>query len=314
MTAHPMLRVLVPVPANLGYGADVRLAQSMAQNEITVLVMTPAEFLSVLQDRAKQNPAIDPTIRAALANTSFGKYWKTELGPNVNQAAVLPLGQMGADLANLGKTINALGVMGAEVYAKGSYLIFKGPPALRNVLTGTRYLKTNPQIVQLGLGIKGAGHVAKGGFVLGLVVSSGVEITDFIFNDEKTMYDLVGGIGVEAVKAGLGALIGYGAGAIAGAFVGLAVAPLGAMLAFAFIAGWGLNELDNTYDIKKKVAAALKAAPDGLTNGYYQVKESGLIILNAMAGRVAAGTNDSATLQRWDALINETFRQLMRRY
>ena len=115
-----------PVPANLGYGVDARLMQSMRDTEITVLVMTPTEFLSVLQDQAKQNPALEPAIRTALATTSLGKYWKTELGPNLNNPWVQPLGEMGADAYKLAQTMSALGIAGTQTYAKGNYLIFKG--------------------------------------------------------------------------------------------------------------------------------------------------------------------------------------------
>jgi hypothetical protein len=39
------------------------------------------------------------------------------------------------------------GSVGTQMYAKGGYLIIKGPPGLRNIVKGTRYLATNPQIV-----------------------------------------------------------------------------------------------------------------------------------------------------------------------
>jgi hypothetical protein len=152
--------------------------------------------------------------------------------------------------------------------------------------------------------------VAKGGFVLGLVVSSGVEITDFIFNDEKTMCDLVGGIGVEAVKAGLGALTGF-AVAAALTFTGIAVLPLAGMLAVSFLVGVGLNELDNAYAIKQRVVTAMKAAPDNLAAGYYIVKQSSLLLLHAMSGSIRIGDRDA--LQRLDLLVKDAIRQLSRR-
>jgi hypothetical protein len=65
------------------------------------------------------------------------------------------------------------------------------------LLQGTRFLAANPRMVQMGLGTSSLQNVAKGGFLL--VVGAGIETLDFIFNDEKTMNDLVGGIWVVGV-------------------------------------------------------------------------------------------------------------------
>jgi gas vesicle protein len=138
-------------------------------------------------------------------------------------------------------------------------------------LQGTRYLATNPKVIKLGLGIKGAANVAKGGFILGVVVSSGIEVAEFIFNDEKTMYDLVGGIGVEAVKAGLATLTGLAVGAAAGAITGIAVAPLIGLVVITLFAGIYLINLDKDYEIKKRVIDALKSVPEQTAQGIYMI-------------------------------------------
>ena len=153
---------------------------------------------------------------------------------------------------------------------------------MRNVLQGTRYLASNPRIVQMGLGMQGLKHVARGGFVLGMVVSSGIEVAEFFFNDEKTMYDLVGGIGVEAVKAGLATLAGLAVGALA-ATTGIALLPLGVAAGVAFLAGIGLNELDKAYQVKERVSAALKHAAGNLESGYYRIEEHALKMLESLS-------------------------------
>ena len=191
-----------------------------------------------------------------------------------------------------------------------SYLIFKGRAGLRNVLQGTRYLASNPQIIQLGLGIQGAKNVAKGGFILGIVVATGIEITDFMLNDQKTMYDLVGGIGVEAVKGGLAALVAYGAGALVGSAITVAVLPLGVMLFAALIVSSGLNYLDDSYQIKSKVIAALKAMPENLSEGIYTIRAESLSQLGALKNIV---NKDTATLRRFDQMVKMAITQLMGR-
>lgn len=190
---------------------------------------------------------------------------------------------MSNDLYLLARTLTALGVVGTQVYTKShkgkTYLIFKGYSGLRNTLQGTRYLATNARVVQLGLGAKGLQNVAKGGFILGMVVSAGIEITDFIFKDEKTMTDLVGNIGYEFVKSGLASLLGYGAGLAFGSVVGVAVVPLGVMVGAAFLAGWGLNQLDQKYQVKEKVLKAFNALPAKLEQGVYELRDNTLHVL-----------------------------------
>jgi hypothetical protein len=258
----------------MGYANSI--ASEMERNRADVLILTPEEFISILQDRVKGNPLLEAEVRKALAQTSFGQYWNQTFYGNVNQPFVIPVAQAGNDAINLAKTIYALGVLGATCYVKTHngkpYLIFKGDAKLRNLLKGTRYLANNPQILQLGLGMQGLKQVAKGGFILGIVVSAGVEISDFVLNDQKTMYDLVGGIGVEAVKGGVSALVALGAGA-ALALTGIAVLPIAGMLGVALLVGIGLNALDDTFEVKKRVSNALKLAGEGLSEGLYKVNE-----------------------------------------
>jgi hypothetical protein len=100
--------------------AQVLVETQMEQHQVEVLAMTPLDWLSVLQDHAKQNPAKAKAIEAAIAQTSLKHYWNTTLSPNIEEYAyVVPSGQLGADLYNLGKTLNALGVVGTENFREG---------------------------------------------------------------------------------------------------------------------------------------------------------------------------------------------------
>src|SRR5258708_33759114 len=106
----------------------------------------------------------------------------------------------------------------------------------------------------MGLGMRGLQGVARGGFILSLVVGIRVETLDFIFNDEKPMHDLVGGIGVEAVKAGLATMVGISiGGAFAASATTLAILPLTFMALAVFVSGIVLNETDKFFEIKRNV-------------------------------------------------------------
>jgi molybdopterin/thiamine biosynthesis adenylyltransferase len=240
------------VPTHMGYAQEAALAMQMHANNFQAIVLTPEDFVSIVREK-----------------------WKREVYPNIDDVDwVVPFAQGVVDVKIVATTLAAIGFSGFKSYVKRSktgkdIIILKGTLALRDqFLRGTKFLATNPKLVQMGVGLRGANHVARGGFVLGLVVSVGIESLDFIIDDEKTMGDLVGAIGIEAVKGGLAMAVGLGAaetaaGAMAafGVVAGSAVAPLIICAVTVGFAAWGLNWLDNSYNIKAKVTQALKNAP-----------------------------------------------------
>ena len=269
------MSILFPATfANMGHIQAVD--QSMEQNKVDVLVLTPNQYMTILQDKAKNNPRLEASLQKILGNSTFGQYWTKTFSPNAGEPWVGPVAQGANDAVMITKTLNTIGMAGITSYVKstaaGTYIIIKGYAAKRSsALQGTRYLATHPQMLQLGLGMKSLHGVAKGGFVLGVVVSSGIEVADFVFNDEKTMFDLVGGIGVEAVKGGLGALVAYGFASMAATMTAVAVAPLVVMAVAAVLVGTGLNYIDREYNIKGQVIDALKATPETVSQGLYRI-------------------------------------------
>jgi hypothetical protein len=253
-----------------GFSAD-QIGAMMEKNEQDAIVMTREEFVRFVEDKAGNNQNQLAALKSAIDQSSFKEYWNKTLAPNIGNAGVVPVSQLTSDAYVIGKTLSLVGIS-ASYYVKGNYIILKGYSGTRNILTGTRYLLTNPKVVQMGFGLKGVQGVARGGFILGLVVSTAIETLDWLFNDEKTMVDLVGGIGVEAVKVGIASLAGYAAGAALTVVTGVAAAPLIGMAVVTCLVAWGLNELDNKYNVKQTVIRTLKSLPDNLENGLYIIK------------------------------------------
>ncbi|AVS80677.1 hypothetical protein C8244_06480 [Paracidovorax avenae] len=278
---------------NMGYAQSV--AQSMEQNRVDVLVLTQGQYMGILQDKARNNPALEFNLRKILASSTFGQYWQHTFSPNASEPWVGPAAQGANDAIAITRTLNAIGMSGITSYVKttatGTYIIIKGYSARRSAtLQGTRYLATHPKMIQLGLGMKSLQGIAKGGFMLGVVVSSGIELMDFMFNNEKTMYDLVGGIGVEAVKGGLGALVAYGLAAFfAGTVTTIAVAPLGIMALASLVAGIGLNHLDSHFGVKSKVIEALKMVPEHASQGIYYIDTESQAWLDDLRSTIEKG-------------------------
>ncbi len=85
-------------PGHLHVHRALAIQQAMNTNQVDALVLTPAQYMSLLQDKAKKNPAQAETLRKMLANSEFGKYWNTTLYPNVDEPAVIPLSQAATDV------------------------------------------------------------------------------------------------------------------------------------------------------------------------------------------------------------------------
>ncbi|WP_313282197.1 hypothetical protein [Delftia tsuruhatensis] len=254
-----------------------QITRAMDSQQVDVVVLTPQEFIGVLQDRSRNDPRLEANLRAILAQSALGRYWTQTASPNAGKPWTIPASMLANDAYLFTRTLIALRLAGARTYVKatpkGTYIIITGRAGFRgNLLQGTRFLTTNPRMVQMGLGMRGLKGVARGGFILSLVVGIGVETLDFIFNDEKTMHDLVGGIGVEAVKAGLATTVGLGAGLVVGVGAAtLAILPLVTMAVAVFLSGIALNKIDEIWDIKKNVIFALRMQTDSTPHGIYRI-------------------------------------------
>lgn len=258
----------------IGY-ADM-LARQMEQKQIDAIVLKPQEYADILSDKARNNPRLAATLHAMLAHSALGRYWTHTASPNAGKPWVAPASLMVSDAYLITKTLIALGLAGARSYIKttatGTYIIITGYAGLRRqLLQGTRFLAANPRMVQMGLGIRGLQNVAKGGFLLSLVVGAGIETLDFIFNDEKTMHDLVGGIGVEAVKAGLATMVGLGLGIKLATATSLAILPLAAVAVAVLVTGIILNQIDDDLKIKQRVINMLRISTSSIPQGIYRI-------------------------------------------
>ena len=140
-----------------------------------------------------------------------------------------------------------------------TYIILTGTNGLRDIgLQGTKYLANNPKMLQLGLGVKNLANAARGGAIIGCIVSIGIETLDFVFKDDSTVESLVGGIGVEIGKNVLAATLAYAAATFVGGMVATALLPGLVLVVAGFGAGVLLNRLDDSFGIKNAVINVLK--------------------------------------------------------
>lgn len=149
-----------------------------------------------------------------------------------------------------------------RVYKGSVYIILKGNPGSRQIFTGTRYLATNPKIVQMAVGPKGVLKSVKGGFLLTLVLSVGIEVVDYIMSDQRALSHLLGTIASDVIKIGASAIASALAAAIVTGSAAVATSvtlPFIAAIAVGVLTGLALNHLDQKIGATDKLIKMFEA-------------------------------------------------------
>ena len=85
--------------------AESAARQSMESNQTQVIVLTLADFVGILQDKTKNNPALEANVRKIIAGTELAKFWKDTVYPNAsNTPWVIPASQTVVDGVLISKT------------------------------------------------------------------------------------------------------------------------------------------------------------------------------------------------------------------
>ncbi|MCU0124929.1 hypothetical protein N8H41_13205 [Pseudomonas vlassakiae] len=204
------------------------------------------------------------------------------------------------DLTLLLKNIGGIGTqIRYSTYKGQQYVILTGRPGLRQILKGTRYGIRNAQLVEFGIGQYGIRGSSLAGLKLSCYVAVGIEVLEWFFSDEATVADLLGGIFVELVKAGIGTAIGYAVATLVAGVTASAAMPLIAGAAVIFAVGIALNVIDNDLEIKATVKASLNYAVEHIQ----QMTENIQIIDTRSLERYKNDVINSIT----DAIIDTAF-------
>ncbi|MCL2716477.1 MAG: hypothetical protein FWD68_18395 [Alphaproteobacteria bacterium] len=162
-------------------------------------------------------------------------------------------------------------------------------------LAFTRVRDTHPRVLELGLGVRGLGNVARGGVLISCFVSAGVETLDFIFNDDATIESLAGGLVTEFGKNIIAGGLAYVAATLTGVAFTSALAPGIVLVAAAFAAGWILNRVDEKYKVKNAVINGFKYVnAEYVRPGWHALEHADMSgvenafnsLANAMTGRL----------------------------
>ena len=168
-----------------------------------------------------------------------------------------------ADIRVANQLIDELGLTGKAVIKEiqgKNYVILKGYPGLREKLTGTRYLASNPKVVDLAIGTKRVSGTMISGARLSIFVAVPMTVLQFLISEQSTLLRLVGIIASDLVKIGLSTIIASAAGMAAGAITTVAAGPIVAAIAFGIATAVTLEYLDRTFGVTDALINAMDKA------------------------------------------------------
>ena len=156
----------------------------------------------------------------------------------------------------------SLGIRAIEYPFKGkTYIKITGYPGMRRILEGTRYAVDHPQMLEMGIGIRGLGNALIKGTRFCIFASMAWRVIELIFKSDYDLVDFLVDITMDAAKAVVASVV---IGVIAGALTLWSV-PIIIIAGIVIIAGIylniNLNELDDmqglSVSLKEKLRIAL---------------------------------------------------------
>ncbi|WP_217668989.1 hypothetical protein [Arsukibacterium indicum] len=172
------------------------------------------------------------------------------------------------------------------------YVIFKGRPGLRRILTGTRYLATNTKVMKIGVGGQALRASARGGFIVSVIFSVTLNSVDWVLNDEFRWTNWIANVSTDIVKAVISGAAGYAAGMyFAGSAATIAILPLGAAIVAGILVAGALYALDNHFGITKAIIDHLERAERNVKNDfrdgvYYIIQSTGHAVRRQLESHV----------------------------
>ncbi|WP_057462383.1 hypothetical protein [Pseudovibrio sp. POLY-S9] len=176
------------------------------------------------------------------------------------------------------KEIGLQGRYYTKVVNGKTYVVFKGYSALRETLKGTRYLSTSPKVIAFGIGPEALKSAGRSNAIIMITCYVALDVMQFVMSDEQLYHELFANIitdvAIGTVAMAAGALAAAGAVAIAGTITAIAlpaVVVTGGAIIVGLYVGHKLSELSESYQIKKKLGAALLWTGQAVAHGVQEV-------------------------------------------
>lgn len=134
-----------------------------------------------------------------------------------------------------------------------------GLAGLKRLLTGTRYIASNPNVLAMSIGSQSFVSDLKSGIKFCIVFSLGYRILESIFKADYTLEDFITNITMDMTKLAVASVISYAVGVV---FTAVAVSAGTALVVAGvlFVLGVGLVYILDVLDEKYGISAALNKA------------------------------------------------------
>jgi len=173
---------------------------------------------------------------------------------------------LASDSVAASRMVTELGLSGRayiKTVGEKSYLILKGAPGLRPTLNGTRYLTTNPKVVNMVISPSQLASGAAKMTGIAVIAYASLRVVEHILSDgDARLTGLLGTLSTDLVKFGMAAGAGWLAGAAVGAVTTLAAGPLIAAIVVGAVAGILLDRADRHFGITEGLVSALEEMID----------------------------------------------------
>ena len=173
---------------------------------------------------------------------------------------------------------------GARVYFSTSkagheLVTFKGWPAGRKLISGTRYRVDNPKIVEMQIGKTGIRAAGRESARFGLYIVVAADVIDFVANDKATLGQLLANLSVDIPSVLIASAVGTAAASavvsssVAGlALIGsFAVGPLIVGFVVGVAVGYALYKLDEHFHFSEQLGKVYDKALARLAEAWHRL-------------------------------------------
>ena len=139
-------------------------------------------------------------------------------------------------------------------------MAFKGYAGVRSIFTSTKYLTSNPKVVDMAIGRVGINNSILSGARLTIFLIVPLNILGFLLNDQQMMTQLIGKTAIDLVKVGVATAIAVLVSSAVATATTLVVGPLVAAIAVGLVANLGLDALDKQFGVTDALVKAIDDA------------------------------------------------------
>ncbi|QEW08000.1 hypothetical protein [Nitrincola iocasae] len=196
------------------------------------------------------------------------------------------------------------------------HVIFKGNHKLRTLVKGTRYLVSNPLMIQLGIAspaemLKGA---AKNNAYITLIISSSGNGFKWIFDETYIWTHFISNISIDLMKAALAVLAWVATMYVVKINTSRVILAKGAGLFIGFVAGYGAGRVSN-----ESIQEASSQMAQDIAQTYVQVYGAisnpvGVITETGERAKDILICSADAAIERIDIIIQDNINRAIRPY